>query len=83
MQVWHCRVQREKIVEWQCRARAVQHQGLVAPQFPPIGVADRRHDCEAVETAAQNDRKEAWVPRFGGCGPRQVSVGEQRAGTEQ
>ena len=51
VQVGHRRVQREEIIERQCWALAIERQGLVAAQFAPIGVADRRDDGETVKTA--------------------------------
>src|SRR5207253_8320204 len=61
----------------------VQGQGLVAAQFAPIRVADRRDNGETVETTAQHDREKARVAGFGARDARQIGPCQRRARAEQ
>jgi hypothetical protein len=58
-QLRHRRMQAEESIEHGSRFRPARGERDRAVQAGVIGIADRRHGGEAIETASQHDRKEA------------------------
>ncbi len=83
MQVRHCRIEREETIERQGWRRAIELEGVVAPQLHPIGVADRRHGGKPVERAAQHDGEETRIAAFSARDLGHEGPGEQRARAKQ
>ena len=79
MQVRHRGIEREERIERQRRGLAVEHERLVAAQFHPVGIADRRDRREPVERAAQDDGEHARIAPLGAREPGQKRPGEQHA----
>jgi len=52
LQVRHCGIKREKVVELERRHLSVERERLIAAQRYPIRIADRRDGRETVERAA-------------------------------
>src|SRR5262249_8442446 len=82
VQIWHRWIEREEIVELECRCLAVERQRIVAAQRNPIRISNRSHCREPVERTAQHDRKKARVAPFGARELRQIRPGEGGDGGE-
>src|SRR5262249_38191015 len=91
VQIWHRWIEREEIVELECRGLAVdrrrlfaaQRQPTVAAQRTPTGISHGSLWREAVERTAEHDRKNAGVAPFGARELRQIRPGEQGPRGEQ
>ena len=83
MKVRHCRIECEERIERQCRRFAVEHEGTIAAQTDPVGIANRRNHAKPVESTTQDDNENAGIAAFGarqfGC----VRPSEQGTGADQ
>jgi len=61
VQVWHSRIERKKIIEFQRRHFSIQCERIVAPQREPIRIADRGHRGQPIQRAAKNDCEKTRV----------------------
>ena len=76
MQIGHRGIEREKIVELECRCLALERQGIVAAQCDPVGITDRRDGRKSIQRASQNDSEKARVAPFGVSEPWQMGPGK-------
>jgi hypothetical protein len=76
-------MEREECGQRQRRCRAVEHKSPIAAQADPVGIADRCHRAQSIESAPQHDDKQARIAALGSCQPWHLAPCEQRTGAEQ
>jgi len=79
VQVGHRRIESKESIERQSRRLAIEPERIVAAQFDPIGIADRRDCREPIERAAQHDGEEARIAALRPRDPRHERPRKQRA----
>jgi hypothetical protein len=83
VQVRHRGIEREERIQRQRGCLAIEHEGAISAQADPVGVADRGHRAQAVESASQHDDEQARIAALRARELGHLSPRKKRAGADQ